>query len=357
MRGELEEHYSDIVKAIKKGDPGAVRRDEKIVLLRDDLFRETLRILPTQLATETAKVELEDIYNVFLHVPTQALTIVNRGASLICRSPLSRRPFTLFHIGFVAYVPSHGVEVIDVGVVGNPARSHSIIVRPESACSPSFIFGSQRCNCYDQWMMTQELACEYNCLIEPPNDSQHFEHQIASRFEMGGDGTITSQELGQAFLLIHLASQNGMGSGAQGGRFASELTASAYIRHRGEYTAEQRHSLTMSGGFEALGLTPDPRTLGGGLSYLMPNMVIDLLAPAKQLIILTNNMKKIEALSKMGMGAKRIAINGRYDANCQTETDWRRSEFGHLIEKRANDTTSWKQEFNQIKSQIQNMLG
>ena len=347
--------YNKILQETKKNKSDFVfHRDENIALIKGNLFLEVLENLPPHLQQSKALVPLKSLYSIFFHKPTRSLIIANKGASLLSKSILSRRLFVLYHFGLLIYLPTQGLEIVDVGVVGNLRKSKFVILRPESACSPSFIFGSQRCNCYDQWLLAQELACEYNEIKKPKLSPKKLEQFLISYFSSNENGFLSSKSDNQVFILIHLSSQNGMGSGVIENNFVDDLTANAYIRHRGEYSAEQLYNMSMAGGFKAIGITPDPRKLNKGLSYKIPNIVLDYLNSPKMVIALTNNEDKLKALKNSGYDVQRLQFIARVNEGSQIETDDRRKEFGHLIPE--NIKISWKQEFLNIKKSIDSLL-
>lgn len=338
----------------KKQSNFIVHRDNNIAQIKGELFFDVLKELPPHLQQNNALCPLESLYTAFFHKPTESLIIANKGASLLSKSLLSNRYFVVYHIGFLIYKPDQGIEIVDVGIAGNLQKSNFVILRPESACSPSFIFGSQRCNCYDQWLLAQELACEYNVIEKPELSPQKLEKFLTSTFSLDENGSLNSKSKGQAFIMIHLSSQNGMGSGVIENNFVDDLTANAYIRHRGEYSAEQLHNVSMAGGFKAIGIKPDPRTLNNGFSYKIPGIILDYFNSPKTIIALTNNKEKLNALKNFGYDVQRLQFIARVNEGSQMETDDRRKEFGHLIPE--NIKISWKQEFSSIKKTIDSLL-
>ncbi len=343
--------YNKIIGETEKKKSNFVfHRNNNIVLIKGELFFDVLKNLPPHLQQNKALCPLESLYTVFFHKPTESLVIANKGASLLSKSILSDRYFVVYHIGFLVYKPNQGIEIIDVGIAGNLQKSNFVVLRPESACSPSFIFGSQRCNCYDQWLLAQELACEYNAIEKPKLSPQKLEQFLISSFSLDENGFLNSKSNGQAFIMIHLSSQNGMGSGVIENSFIEDLTANAYIRHRGEYSAEQLHNMSMAGGFKAIGITPDPRILNDGFSYKIPGIILDYFNSPKTIVALTNNKEKLNALKNSGYDVQRLQFIARVNEGSQIETDDRRKEFGHLIPE--NIKISWKQEFLSIKKSI-----
>jgi ubiquinone/menaquinone biosynthesis C-methylase UbiE len=343
--------YAEVSREIKKAkSPYVLHRDENVAFIKGELFLKILETLPPHLQESNVLVPLETIYNVFFHKPTASLIVANKGASLLSKSILSERYFPLRHIGFLVYLPKQGIEILDVGIAGNLRKSKFVVLRPESACSPSFMFGSQRCNCYDQWLLAQELACEYNSIEKPILPPKELEHFLTSHFSLNENGELVSQSSGQAFMMIHFTSQNGMGSGVIENRFVQDLTANAFIRHRGEYTAEQIYNTSVAGGFKAIGIIPDPRKLNSSLSFKLPSIVLDYFNAPKTVVALTNNTDKLNALKNSGYDVQRLQFIARAGDGGEIEIDDRRNEFGHLIPEHIK--VSWHQEFLRIKKQI-----
>ncbi len=146
------------------------------------------------------------------------------------------------------------------------------------------------------------------------------------------------------FVFIHLASQNGMGSGNQNS--PTELTASAFMRHKGEYSAEQLFGLSMAQGFRKIGVKPDPRQSKNGFAYKIPPIILDYLQAPGEIILLTNNPKKLAAFTSRGYDVTRMPLVGRLDKHCLKETNERMAEFGHIIPKRR---LSQKQELDALE--------
>jgi GTP cyclohydrolase II len=352
---EVSSLYSAVQQASAAGGAGVSVRDEAIAILRDDLLRDALLRLPPHLDAAKCQADLTSLYLAFLHVPTGGLAIANKGATLLARSSLSKRLFPVFHLGFVVYFPEQGIEVIDVGITGDIAKSELVVVRTESACSPSFVFGSQRCNCHDQWLVAQELACEYNEMQVADEAPETIEATLRKAMTMSVDGQVVSRLDGRPFIAIHLASQNGMGSGVTASTPQRDLTATAFMRHRGEYSAEQIMGVSMARAFTTLGMIPDPRRLNECLSYRAANIVLDLVCPKKKIIALTNNPLKVEGIQTGGYAVHRIGLIARKDVHCHIETQERRDEFGHIIPSLA--PLHWKKEFSSIKTQLDALFG
>ena len=347
--------YKQILDEIESEiSPFITKRDHAISLIQGDLFHEILKLLPPHLDSQKAPFPLSTLYSCFFHKPTKGLVVVNKGASLLSKSFLSRRYMIVRHNGFVVYLPNQGIEIIDIGIAGNLQKSKCVILRPESACSPSFIFGSQRCNCYDQWALTQELAVEYNKIEKPNLSPIALENFLTSQMDIDANDKLISKSNGQAFIMAHFTSQNGMGSGVIENTFVSDLTANAFIRHRGEYSAEQIYKTSVAGGFDAIGISPDPRKLNDGLSFKIISVILDYLNVSKNIIALTNNIDKINAIKNSGYNVQRLQLIGRAGDGCEIEIDDRRNEFGHLIPENIN--ISWEEELVRLKKEIDLIL-
>lgn len=317
------------------------RKNQKVTKVQGSLLHKILEALPPHLSQARAEQPLEQIYDVGIHQPTGSLFVCNKGAILHTKTPLTQKDYLTYHVGFGIYLPEHGLELINVGISGDLENSETVIVRPESACTPSFIFGSQRCNCYDQWVLARELAGHYNQVKMPNIKGQELEEHIKAS---------SPRNRSQAVILIHMDSQNGMGSGSIEGEYNPNLTATAFLRHRGEYTAEQAFSTSVAGGFTSIGIQPDPRKLNDGVGYKVPAIILDYFGICKPVITLTNNKDKIKALQNSGYDVKPVQCFARADNSCYLETEDRRKEFGHDIPKGIETTI--EKELKRIKHQI-----
>jgi hypothetical protein len=349
--------YSRLRREVSRGSRHVVPRNDAVWLAQGDFFLKILENAPPRLDQRRARVPLDTIYDAGFHAKTGAMFVCNRGAALLARAPRSGGYYSTMHLGFSIYAPGHGVEIVDVGIVGDITRGDFVVLRPESACAPSFVIGSQRCNCYDQWMLVRELAARYHPFAFPEgiSDPDEFEKYVASCFSRNERGVpiarpADTDRVEPGIIFMHLISQNGMGSGADEGRVSNDLTATAYIRHRGEYTAEQTHGVTLSGGFTALGLTPDPRRLNDGIAYKLPGVILDYLGVDKRIVALTNNKDKVAALADLGFPVRRVQMLGRSDIACGVETRERRSEFSHLFPERF--TTDFEHDLDRVDESI-----
>lgn len=303
----------------------------KIEMLLGENFDECLKLFPPHLQQIKSAKALNEIFRCAYHVASESILVCNSGASLFTKSPLSRTPACVFHLGFAVMKRGHGCETANVGIYGSAASSEFFVVRAESACAPSFIFGSQRCNCAEQWLVSREVASVENSFVFDALNPDQLEKSVREYFSSNGASLPATKGNGQCYILVHLDAQNGMGSGATEQVYMPDLYATAFIRHRGEYTSEQLYQTTVAGGFQSIGLIPDPRQLNDGYGYRVPAIILDYLAVDKPIVLLTNNAQKVQAFEGLGFKVMRHGVVGRTDIGCQLETRDRRAEFGHSI--------------------------
>lgn len=303
---------------------------DPIVRLKDsELFGEIMSAFGAVLDIKKAKHDLASLYDVAIHRETGTLMIANKGATLFCLSPRSRTPHLVRHVGICLYVPCLGVEFVNVGLVGN-VYDGPVVLRSESACSPSFLFGSQRCNCAHQWESVRELAAHFNAVIPPAiKEGYAFESWVQTQVERVEHRHVFPAP-GTGFVLMHIDTQNGMGSGFSEGEFSFDLFSRASMRHRGEYSSEQIHKTTMIGGFEALGLRPDPRREHNHLGYQITFIVLDFLDVSKKIVYLTNNPLKMRQLEQHGYQLKRLPLLGEVNVAGAQEAHERGCDFEHV---------------------------
>ncbi len=335
--------YKLVLKASKKSN-------SKVFQLTDKkLFYKVLKNFGTVLDNKKAKFDLKSIYEVGLHKETGALIISNKGATLYSLSPRTLTPYITRHVGFCVYFPGLGIEVVNVGLVGNIYEG-KIVVRSESACTPSFLFGSQRCNCAHQWESIREIAAYFNKIKTPKLKSgKQFEEWVQKQ-GVYKDGKHLLTSTGQGFILMHIDTQNGMGSGYSKNEFSFDLFSKASIRHRGEYSSEQINKVTMYGGFEAIGITPDPRKEHNNAGYKITSVILDYLGASKEVIFLTNNKLKIQNLKSKGYSLYRIKSLGEVNLAGAQEAEQRKCEFGHF--DITGNCVTFKEEFNRLKKEI-----
>ena len=317
------------------------------------LFREIMENFGPVLDQSNAKYSLESIYEAGIHKATGSLIVCNKGATLFTLSPKTSTPAIARHIGFSIYVPGVGIEFANVGLFGD-VYNGKVVLRTESACAPSFLFGSQRCNCAHQWDMARELATYFNRLKEVPkiSNGRAFEKWVQAQGKyMGGRHVLQNPGLG--FVLVHIDTQNGMGSGFTPGEFSFDLFSKASMRHRGEYTIEQTYDTTMAGGFKGIGLRPDPRREHDNAGYKVTLILLDYLGVSKDLIILTNNLGKLEDLRKSGYKLKRLKIFGEINVPGAEEAEQRGTEFSHL--DMSAEVVDFKNDYKRLKSEIKRL--
>ena len=229
--------------------------EESIYEIRDrETFNEVISTFAPSLEQKNAKEDLMKVYDIGIHYKTKALIIANKGATLYSLSEKYETPFLVRHIGLCIYMPGMGLEYVNAGIVGD-VYDKDVVLRTESACAPSFIFGSQRCNCHYQWKNIKELAANFNKFEQPEiTDGDEFEKWVQKQYTYKDGKHIYNQKSDVGAVMLHLDSQNGMGSGFTKNEFAFDLAERAAIRHRGEYTSEQVFNTTMLGGFTSIGL-------------------------------------------------------------------------------------------------------
>lgn len=330
----------------------ADRSGQAIIKITDPtLFKETLSCFGTALEHDKAKFDLATVYEAALHRPSGALLIANKGATLYALSPKTGTPSITRHIGICAYVPGNGVEFVNVGLVGD-VYGGTTVLRSESACTPSFLFGSQRCNCAHQWDMTRELAAHFNPASAPEHlrDGRSFEKWVQTQVVYQDGKHVFARSGKQGFILMHIDTQNGMGSGFTADEFSFDLFTRSSLRHRGEYSSEQIHGTTMSGGFEAIGLMPDPRQAGGGVGYSITPIILDYLGVSKKLLFLSNNRFKIAQLTENGYEIDRVPLIGEVNLAGAQEAEERGTEFDHLTI--TGTCITFEEEFERLAKEI-----
>jgi GTP cyclohydrolase II len=314
------------------------------------MFRRIIENFVTALDQDTADSDLAEIYDVALHTDTGALIIANKGATLFSLSDKHSTPHLVRHIGLCIYMPGLGMEYANVGIIGN-VYDDKFVLRTESACTPSFIFGSQRCNCHHQWQNVQELAASFNETKAPATkDGDEFERWVRSQYKYDNGKHIYQGDSQLGFVMLHIDSQNGMGSGYTKGEFVFDLAERAAMRHRGEYTAEQTQGVTMYGGFTALGLDGDPRGSGDSAGYKITPIILDYLGVNKEVIMLTNNPLKMRQMSDFGYQLHRVKTVGEINVAGATEARERGSEFCHF--DIDDNLVSFKQEYDRVRKEI-----
>lgn len=212
-------------------------------------------------ALDKASIDLRQVYNAALHVPTGSLIVASKGMDLPCISPITNVPYTTRHIGATVYRPGLGVEVVNVGLVGN-VHDGELFFRYESACPPAFYFGSQRCDCFQSWVQIRELAATLK-----PN---------------------------QGAVMMHIDSQSGKGGGFSPGTFSFDLSSRAFLRQLGEVDES----------FQAIGIPEDCREEEDNIGFQLGPIVLDWLGVNKSLTFFSKNRNKMKVLTQAGYQLK-----------------------------------------------------
>lgn len=344
-----EKTYEEVLDSIPKD------YKEKIYKITDrNLFSKVLLNFVTALNQENAEGDLMKIYDVAVHMKTKALIIANKGATLYSLTEKYETPHLVRHIGLCVYMPGIGMEYANAGIVGN-VYDDEIVLRAESACTPSFLFGSQRCNCHYQWKNIRELAASFN-KIETPDikNGDDFERWVQEQYKYENGKHIYENKGNLGFVMLHIDSQNGMGSGYTENEFVFNLAERASIRHRGEYTSEQTYKTTMYGGFTTIGLKGDPRSEGNNVGYKITPVILDYLGTNQKVIMLTNNPLKIMQMENFGYEVLRVKSIGAVNIAGSTEALQRGTEFNHMDIN--GDLTSFKEDYDRIKEEISQIV-
>ncbi len=344
-----EEIYLEILEKIP------TNYKEKIYKIQDrELFNKVISNFVTSLNQEKAEGDLMNIYDIAIHTKTKALIIANKGATLYSLTEKYETPHLVRHIGMCIYMPGIGVEYANAGIVGN-IYDDKIVLRTESACTPSFLFGSQRCNCHYQWKNIRELSAYFN-KIEAPNiqNGDDFEAWVQKQYKYENGKHIYQNNSKLGFIMLHIDSQNGMGSGYTKNEFVFDLSERASIRHRGEYTSEQTYKTTMYGGFTTIGINGDPRAENDNIGYKVTPVILDYLGANNKVIMLTNNPLKIKQMQNFGYEIIRVKSIGAVNVAGSTEATQRGTEFHHLDIN--GDLTSFKEDYERIKEEIKEII-
>ena len=345
-----EDIYTEIIDNIP------TNYNEKIYKISDRaLFNKVISNFVTSLEQEKAEGDLMKIYDIAVHIKTKALIIANKGATLYSLTEKYETPHLVRHIGMCVYMPGIGMEYANAGIVGN-IYDKEIVLRTESACTPSFLFGSQRCNCHYQWKNIRELSAHFN-QINTPNieNGDEFESWVQEQYKYDNGKHIYQNNSKLGFVMLHVDSQNGMGSGYTENEFVFDLSERASMRHRGEYTSEQTYKTTMYGGFTTIGINGDPRGENDNIGYKITPVILDYLDASKKVIMLTNNPLKIKQMQNFGYEIIRVKSIGAVNVAGSTEATQRGTEFHHLDIN--GDLTSFKEDYERIKEEIIEIIG
>lgn len=345
-----QEIYLEVLDSIPENFQGKVYQ-----IKQRDLFNKIIFNFVTALDQEKATGDLMNIYDIAVHMKTKALIIANRGATLYSITEKFETPNLVRHIGACVYMPGLGMEYVNVGLVGN-VYDKRIVLRTESACTPSFLFGSQRCNCHYQWKNIRELAAYFNEAKSPDIvDGDLFEAWVQDQYKYENGKHKYMQDSNLGFVMLHVDSQNGMGSGYTEDEFVFDLSERASLRHRGEYTSEQTYKTTMYGGFTTIGINGDPRAENDSIGYKITPVMLDYLDVNKDVIMLTNNPLKIKQMEDAGYNITRVKSIGAVNVAGSTEATQRGTEFHHL--DIDGELTSFKEDYDRIKKEIIDIVG
>ncbi len=294
------------------------------------------------------KVDLRKIYDAAYHVKSGALIVANKGVTFVSLAPFSGSFYITRHIAASVYHPALGLESVNIGLVGNVYEG-DVILRAESACPPSFLFGSQRCNCSYQWASIRELAAHFNAIALPSFKGDALESWVEEQFRYESGKHLPLQP-GRGVILMHLDSQAGMGSGFTEGEFVYDLYNRALMRQLGENTSEQVHHTSIKEGYESLGLPPDARRCGGEAGYQIPGILLQWLGVSRSLIALSNNRFKLKQLQEHGFEVKRVKSLGKVGAAGQREAWQRGKDFDHL--DMDGQELSFEEEIERLKAEL-----
>lgn len=291
-------------------------------------FEQVIEVFGPCLPLEKVRIDLRKVFDASFHGKSQSLIVANKGVTIASLSPFTSVSYITRHIACSVYHPDLGVETVNVGLIGNVYEGE-VIVRAESACPPSFLFGSQRCNCSYQWASIRELAAHFNAVKLPAFSGEELERWVESQF-IYRDGRHVAVQEGRGLVLMHLDSQAGMGSGYSEGEFVFDLYNRALMRQLAENTVEQAYHTSIKEGYECIGLYPDARKQAGSAGYQIPAIILDWLGTSRNLLVLSNNKFKLQQLQAHGFSAKRVRSLGKISAAGQREAKQRGTDFEHL---------------------------
>jgi GTP cyclohydrolase II len=323
--------------------------DDVVDLEGTSFFGKVLESFGPALVLEKVKIDLREVYCAAFHRKSGALIVANKGANFIALSPFTSLPFILRHLACSVYHPLLGIETVNIGLAGN-IYEKEVIVRAESACPPSFLFGSQRCNCHYQWASIRELAAHFNRITLPEMmTGDALESWIAGQFVYREGRHLPARE-GRGVILMHLDSQAGMGSGYSEGECALDLYSRAVLRQLGENTAEHVFHTSLKEGYELLGIYPDSRRQCDEIGYRIPAIILDWLNPSRQIILLSNNAYKIKQFQAHGFEVQRVKSLGKIHRAGQREATQRGADFDYL--DMEGEELSFEQEIARLKEEL-----
>ncbi|MES2121724.1 MAG: hypothetical protein V4492_02970 [Chlamydiota bacterium] len=336
--------YAEILEYSNKSESASVVFD----LSETAYFEAVLAHFGPCLPLGKVKVDLRKVFDVAFHKKSESLLIANKGVTILSLSPFTSVPYITRHIACSVYHPKLGLETVNIGLSGNVYEG-DVILRAESACPPSFLFGSQRCNCCYQWASIRELAAHFNSVDLPQGlTADAFERWVEGQFlyQCGKHLPITQ---GKGMILMHLDSQAGMGSGFSDGEFVIDLYNRALMRQLAENTTEQVHNTSIKEGYESIGVYPDSRRQGEEAGYQIPAIILDWLGVNRSLIVLSNNKFKLQMLQDYGFEIKRVKSLGKISAAGQREAKQRGEDFEHL--DMDGEELSFDQEIERLKQE------
>lgn len=330
---------------------GKGRSSDILDLANSSFFESVIESFGPCLPQQKARVNLKDVFDAAFHQKSGSLIIANKGVNIFCLSPFTSIPYVTRHIAACVYKPELGLEAVNIGIIGD-IYSGDIIFRAESACPPSFLFGSQRCNCSYQWASLRELAAHFNPVNPPTNVSgEEFELWVQKQFACV-NGKHIANEKGRGVILMHLDSQSGMGSGFTEKEFAFDLYSRALMRQLGENTTEQIHHTSIKEGYEMLGIPPDSRKEENEAGYQIPSILLNWLQASKHIVVLSNNRFKIKQLQLHGYEVTRVKSLGKIGSCGRREAKQRGEDFNHL--DMDGEEISFEDEIKRLKMEFSN---
>ncbi len=294
-----------------------------------DFFSKAIELLGPCLPVHKTRVDLETIFQVAFHGKSRALIVANKGVTFASLSPFTSISYITRHIACSVYHPDLGVETVNIGLSGNVYQGQ-VVVRAESACPPSFLFGSQRCNCCYQWSSLRELAAHFNPIQLPEGlKDEDLEKWVSTQFSYKNGRHLPMQD-GRGMIMMHLDSQSGMGSGLTEGEFVWDLYNRALMRQLAENTTEQTYHTSIKEGYEAIGLQADARRQNKEVGYQIPAILLDWLGCSPTLVVLSNNQFKLRQFEMHGFEVQRVKSLGKISLAGQREARQRGEDFHHL---------------------------
>lgn len=302
------------IKAALTSEP--VAPESPIIALNEtDFFGEALACFGPQLPQMDGGLLKKMVYLKW-HRPTSSLIVGTRGFATLSQSPLQHIYYVTYLITLMIYVPGHGLEEVEVGIVGD-IYQRAPILRAESHCAPSFYFGSQECNCYAQWSSIREVGAYLNPVaIDSVPTGSAFVPWLKAQFALKDHRPHPVQK-GPGVVMLQLKSQAGMGIGVSEKGYVPELAATAGFRQALDQTTAQALNLDMMTSLKTLGLPCDGRLLNNGMGYKIPVIVADYLELPRTLRLLSGSGKKKKAFVDGGYEVSVMRSIGAVDGFCQ----------------------------------------